>query len=89
MISRFECMSDKLKEILIASLQHDAYFSEIDGFYVISIRCAKCSRVFEEELEAAKIKVISRADFLCLACDVDADAPAVKGITAWASSFIG
>ncbi len=68
-------------ELLVTSLEKLAFESKRDGCRVALVKCAKCGREFEEEIRVARALIVGRLDFLCLACDPDASAPAFTGLT--------
>lgn len=66
---------------LVKQFEDNSYESKRDGCVVTLVKCAECSKMFEEELETAKEKAISKLDLLCLACDEDAVVPSFTGVT--------
>lgn len=66
-------MNLRSKEIALLAMEHHARFSEQDGCYVVSRTCAMCGNVFSEELETAKVHVITGVTPVCLSCDHTAD----------------
>lgn len=73
---------------LVNQFKAGAYESRRDGCVVTLVKCAECSRMFEEELETAKAKAISQIDLLCLACDDSAASPAFTGVKVWMRFFL-
>lgn len=66
------CLTDGQVDLLVDAIDRSEFRSKRDGCRVALVRCMKCARSFEEELEAAKDKIRGRQDFLCLSCDGDA-----------------
>lgn len=66
---------------IVASLEENAYLSHGDGCGVVRLICSGCGANFEEELEAAKGKVVDREPFVCLGCDSIADEKALTSVS--------
>lgn len=68
-------------DVLLANFEEVSYASRRDACIVVLVPCSECGRPFEELLVAAIARVRAcRADFLCLACDSEADAPGLTGV---------
>lgn len=80
MTFHFEPVLGDCFEIALVVLESRSFFSERDGCRVVLLGCCGCRRAFLGELEEAKRVVTSERVFLCLACDPDADVPALKGV---------
>lgn len=76
-------------EAMLDEAEDGAFLSRRDGCRVVLVRCAGCSKMFEEELGEAKAKIEGGEDPLCLACDDAAVVPAFKGITIQLGWFLG
>jgi len=63
-----ETRLDRVVYELFMAIQ-GSFESEKDGCTVTRARCQKCNKVFEEELEVAKTKIIEGQQVLCLSCD--------------------
>jgi hypothetical protein len=74
-------VTDEQVRAALGHLERLAFLSERDGCRVARAVCSRCKCTFEEELQAAKDRVIKKLDFFCLACDPDASVPAFTGIT--------
>lgn len=73
-------MTDDQVELMVGSVEDGAFLDRPGGCLVTLVRCVDCERMYEEELEAAKAKIVGRADLLCLSCDPDADVPFFMGV---------
>ncbi len=82
-------MTDEQIEMMVANVEASSYLSRRDGCRVTLVKCSECARMFEDELEAAKAKIVSRVSLLCLGCDTDADEPGFKGLTIQFGWFMG
>lgn len=69
----------RIKQIL-DRVERSAYCSGRDGCWVALVKCDECARMFEEELETARAKIVSGVSLLCLACDGEAMVPAFFGV---------
>jgi len=69
------------KALMMVEIEDGAFESRRDGCVVSIVTCRGCKRLFEDELEEAKAKVLAGIDLLCLDCDEDATAPSFSGIT--------
>lgn len=76
----FSPLSGKHLEFLLACIDRRAYFAEADKCFVVRKTCALCLEGFEEELAAAKEKMVDGRVFVCIKCDPDAVLPAGRGI---------
>lgn len=71
---------EQLSELYFAVVEF-SYRSKRDRCLVVLMPCLNCGRQFEELLVAAKARIrAGRVDFLCLACDGDAEASGLVGI---------
>ncbi len=77
----FDDLTQEQIGTLLDALDREAFKSRRDGCSVVLVKCSKCDRSFEEELEAAKGVVGSRLDFLCLGCDPASRKYAFTGLT--------
>lgn len=73
-------LTEEQVSLLLDALDRSEFRSKRDGCKVALVKCAKCTRPFEEELEAAKDKIRMGGDFLCLTCDEDATQPALSKV---------
>lgn len=89
MKSPFSDLTDAQVRDLVIGLQDGSYLSRRDGCSVTLVKCAECARMFEEELDTAKAKVISRVGFLCLTCDAEAKVEAFRGLVVQIGWFTG
>ncbi len=80
MIRSSKRMSNRQVEKALSRIEDCAFRSKRDGCEVMLVGCAKCGRIFEEEVRSFRSKIISRSDLLCLACDGDALAPSVSAV---------
>ncbi len=74
-------MTYEQTKAMLDIIRDGAFPSRRDGCIVTLVKCVECSRMFEEELEVAKTKVLSNQALLCLACDEDATVPGFSGVT--------
>jgi len=74
-------LSDDQLSLLLDAVRNNSYLSRRDGCRVVLVRCVKCGKKYDEELEAAIEIIGSREKLLCLDCDDDATAPSFSGIT--------
>lgn len=88
MKKRSERMTDEQVKAKLISVTGKAFESKRDGCNVTLVRCDECSRMFEEELEAARAKVVSQEWFLCLSCGGAAEAPWFRRITVQGGWFL-
>lgn len=76
----FSHMSYDEAQQKLAEIKAGAFSSKRDGCAVTLVKCVECARMFEEELEEAKVKIMGQREFLCLSCDPDATEPGFTGL---------
>ena len=81
MTSHFSSWQKRQAALKIGDIEASSYESKRDGCRVTLVKCEECARMYEEELEGAKAKVVSGLPLLCLSCDAEAQSPAFKGLT--------
>ncbi len=81
MTSHFKRKTDEEIQVVLAALDRCSFFDERDQCRTVEVGCCWCDKMFAEELEAAKVKVRERSQFLCLACDPGSRGAALWGLT--------
>lgn len=77
MISSSKGMTGSEVERVLSLIEDGSYKSALDGCEVMAAICAKCGRIFEEEVCSFREKIIARRDLFCLRCDPRAEEFAV------------
>lgn len=77
----FSGLNNRQVELLLSTIEEGAYRSRRDGCEVMLVRCAECSRMFEDEVGAFRERVIGRKAVLCLSCDPHSLGRACTGVT--------
>lgn len=81
MTSYFKKMTKDEVEAVSRNIEEGAYESKRDGCVVVLVKCQKCGKMFEDEVNAFRENINERRAVLCLACDPEAEAQAFSGIT--------
>jgi len=81
-------MTDRQIKAQVVRVEGQSFFSKRDDCRLVRVRCSECGRMFEEELEAAKAKLVSQVRFICLDCYTDADAPGLNRVTVQLGWFL-
>ncbi len=74
-------MTDRQVFQFLSTIKAGTYRSRRDGCEVVLVKCAECSRMFEDEVSSVKERVIAKRALLCLGCDPQAAEPAFVGLT--------
>lgn len=74
-------LADEEVELLLVAVYGASYLSKRDNCRVALVKCTKCGRSFEEEVQSAMESISGREDFLCLGCDPAGVKPAFVGLT--------